>query len=148
MYLDMCCLKRPFDDQRQPRIQMESLAVASILDRAERGSVQLVRSPAHDLENGRNPREDRRLAAVLWLDAATAAVALDETVEKRASVLRDLGFSTIDALHVAFAERAAASCLVTTDDRLIAAARRHRTALHVDVRNPIEVVPDLEGARS
>ena len=26
LYLDICCLKRPFDDQTQPRIRMESEA--------------------------------------------------------------------------------------------------------------------------
>jgi hypothetical protein len=27
LYLDICCLKRPFDDQAQPRIRLESEAV-------------------------------------------------------------------------------------------------------------------------
>jgi hypothetical protein len=29
LYLDICCLKRPFDDQAQPRIRIESEAVLS-----------------------------------------------------------------------------------------------------------------------
>jgi hypothetical protein len=67
VYLDLCCLKRPFDDQRSTRIQLETAAVAALVDRAEREGVRLVRSPAHALENDRNPREDRRLAASIWL---------------------------------------------------------------------------------
>lgn len=27
VYLDICCLKRPFDDQSQPRIAVESAAI-------------------------------------------------------------------------------------------------------------------------
>jgi hypothetical protein len=31
IYLDMCCLKRPFDDQSQPRIRLETEAVLALL---------------------------------------------------------------------------------------------------------------------
>jgi hypothetical protein len=30
VYLDVCSLKRPFDDHRQPRVREESMAVAAI----------------------------------------------------------------------------------------------------------------------
>jgi len=33
VYLDICALSRPFDDQRQVRIQLESSAVALIIER-------------------------------------------------------------------------------------------------------------------
>lgn len=33
IYLDTCCLNRPFDDQRQPRIRLESEAVTLILEK-------------------------------------------------------------------------------------------------------------------
>ena len=66
VYLDMCSLKRPFDDQRQPRVREEATAVAGIVARAEAGEIALVRSPADLVENDANPREDRRLA-VRWI---------------------------------------------------------------------------------
>ena len=47
VYLDVCCLKRPFDDQRSARIQVETAAVAALIARAEGGAIRLVRSPAH-----------------------------------------------------------------------------------------------------
>ena len=31
LYLDICCLKRPFDDQAQPRIRIETEAVLGLL---------------------------------------------------------------------------------------------------------------------
>ena len=58
VYLDLCCLKRPFDDQRQARIALESTAVLAILQAVADGRVNAVRSLAHELENDRNP--DRR----------------------------------------------------------------------------------------
>ena len=43
VYLDMCSLKRPFDDQRQPRVREEATAVAAIVARAEAAKIALGR---------------------------------------------------------------------------------------------------------
>lgn len=139
IYLDICCLKRPFDDQHQERIRREAAAVAAIIEAAEAGKVRLIRSPALALENARNPREDRRLAAALWLDGAAISVALTDAVEARARHLTGLGFRTFDALHVAFAEAAGARWLATCGDRLLDLARKHRPDLLVEVVSPTEV---------
>ncbi len=136
LYLDLCCLKRPFDDQRQERVRREAEAVASLIERMERGEIELVRSPALRLENDRNPREDRRLAAAPWLDGAAVEVPLSNAVEARARELVDLGFPTLDALHVAFAEAANAQWLMTCDDHLVRLGERHRDRLAVAVANP------------
>jgi len=52
--LDVCCLKRPFDDQGQFRIRLEAEAVLALLG-ADGSGVDFVRSAAHDLENDQNP---------------------------------------------------------------------------------------------
>jgi hypothetical protein len=64
VYLDVCCFKRAFDDQRSTRVQLETAAIAALISYAERERIRLVRSPARVFENDRNPREDRRLATV------------------------------------------------------------------------------------
>ena len=46
LYLDLCCLNRPFDDQSQGRIALESQAVALILEKADRGEHTLCSSAA------------------------------------------------------------------------------------------------------
>ena len=43
VYLAMCSLKRPFDDQRQPRVREEAAAVAAIIARAETGEIAQAR---------------------------------------------------------------------------------------------------------
>jgi predicted nucleic acid-binding protein len=136
VYLDMCSLKRPFDDQRHPRIREEATAVAVIIARAEAGEVALVRSTAHLVENDANPREDRRLAAALWIDGAAIDVPLDTEVEARAGELVALGFRPLDALHVAFAERAQARWFVTCDDELVKVAGRLGGALRTWIVAP------------
>lgn len=141
----MCCLKRAFDDQRSPRIQMETAAVASLMESAAEGRIRLVRSPAHDLENARNPREDRRLAAALWIATADLHVALEAAVERRARALAAGGFAPLDALHTALAEAAGARWLVTTDDRLVRLGRRTGLDLQTEIANPTLVVQSLSG---
>ena len=54
VYLDVCCLKHPFDDQGQPRMRVESEAVLALL-RAPAEQVELLHAPAQDLENDQNP---------------------------------------------------------------------------------------------
>jgi predicted nucleic acid-binding protein len=145
VYLDVCCLKRAFDDQRQPRIQLETTAVAALIDQAERENIRLVRSLAHALENDRNPREDRRLAASIWLGTARVEAPFTERVAARAREIGNLGFDPLDALHAAFAEEAGARFLVTTDDRLVVLGQRHRGALGIEITNPIRVLELLKG---
>ena len=139
VYLDLCCFKRPFDDATVERIRREAEAVATILDMTQAGTFHLVRSPAHDFENERNPREDRRVATRLWLETATVAVAASQPTSNRARALAALGFAPLDALHLAFAEASAARWFVTTDDRLLNVAMRHREQLRVDVVRPDQI---------
>ena len=133
------------DDATQPRVRREAEAVAAVLDAARRGRVRIVRSPAHDLENEQNPREDRRLATRLWLAAAGIQVSSSPETAGRARELVALGFSPFDALHLAFAERSGARWLATTDDRLLNRSRLHRERLHLQVLGPDEIPLSREG---
>jgi hypothetical protein len=54
IYVDMCCLKRPFDDQSQPRIRLDSEAVLALLA-AESATVDFIRSASLRLENRQKP---------------------------------------------------------------------------------------------
>lgn len=50
IYLDVCALRRPFDDQSFVRVRMESDAVKLILQSTRECLFQLVLSPVHYLE--------------------------------------------------------------------------------------------------
>jgi predicted nucleic acid-binding protein len=106
--------------------------------------LELVRSPAHWLENEANPREDRRLAAATWLNGASVRVEMTTEVEARARELAALDFRVLDALHVAFAELAGVRWFVTCDDRLLKAGSRHRDALRVAFANPCDLLSEAE----
>ena len=145
VYLDICCFKRPFDDATEERVRWEAEAVAMILDHGTRGTVRLVRSPAHDFENERNPREDRRLATSLWLEMAVVQMSASAGAAERAREIAALGFSPLDALHLAFAEQSEAKWFVTPDDRLLKHARTHHERLSVHVLEPDQLPLPAEG---
>lgn len=47
IYLDVCSLSRPFDDQEYLRIRMETVAVNLILSKVKEGYYILLVSPVH-----------------------------------------------------------------------------------------------------
>ncbi|MGB7159833.1 MAG: hypothetical protein WBD40_17330 [Tepidisphaeraceae bacterium] len=118
IYLDMCCLKRPFDDQSQPRIRIEAEAVLGLLA-MESDQVGFVRSAALVLENDLNPVRERAARVAQWLSARPIWRPSDAAaMQARVAELTALGFKNFDALHVASAEGAGAALLGTVDDRL------------------------------
>ena len=50
LYLDNCCYNRPFDDQSQERVHLESEAVLIILKRGQRKIDTIIGSAVLDLE--------------------------------------------------------------------------------------------------
>jgi len=50
IYMDVCALSRPFDDQRFMRIKLETEAVNLILSKTKEGKFKLLVSPAHNVE--------------------------------------------------------------------------------------------------
>ena len=60
VYLDNSALNRPFDDQKQPRIWLETLALSLVLQMTEAGEIDLIKSPIHVLENNQSPFIVRR----------------------------------------------------------------------------------------
>ena len=141
LYLDMCCLKRPFDDLSQPRIRLESEAVLSLLA-AESNSLQFMRSLALWLENEQNPLPSRAAKVRLWLGRphVTAGAA---ALADRVGEITDLGLKMFDALHAASAEAAGADALATCDDRLLAAARRAGSLIRVRVVGVLELAAEV-----
>ncbi len=136
VYLDICCLKRPFDDQSQPRIAVESAAVVAILAAAERGEFELLRSAAHYAENATDPDPERRAAVAAWLAAGPEPQAASETVRSRFAAFRAAGLGPMDALHLAWAVELGADVVLTTDDRFIGRAARAGDTVGPRVVNP------------
>ena len=138
IYLDVSCLNRPFDDQGQSRIRLESEAVTLILDRCERGEWQHVSSAIASIEIDAMPDTDRRTRVKKLLPSKLLMLELSEEIFERASKLESLGLKSADAVHVAATEATHADVLLTCDDRLCRLAKRRRAQLKVSIMNPVD----------
>ena len=127
LYMDMCALKRPFDDQSQGRISMETHAVIRILHAHRHGHVQLCNSAALEMENAANPDAVRRGRVGVLLREFGRRRRATPGVLDRALDLRRRGVKDIDALHVASAEHQGADYFVTVDESILKTARRVRS---------------------
>ena len=137
IYLDVCCLNRPFDDQRQDRIRLEAEAVLLILGRCEAGAWQWLSSAVVEEEVNNTPSRERRARVRQMLSGADGTIALTDVAIARAQALKAMGFRTYDALHLACAEQATVDIFLTTDDRVLRIATRHPAQLQVHVANPL-----------
>jgi predicted nucleic acid-binding protein len=138
IYLDVSCLNRPFDDQNQTRIRVESEAVTKILEECELGDWQQVSSAMAKMEIAAIPDADRRARVRLLLPGKADVLELSSDIFARAKILESYGFKAADAVHVAAAETLEADVLLSCDDRLCRLAKRRRADLRVKVANPRE----------
>jgi predicted nucleic acid-binding protein len=142
IYVDVSCLNRPFDDQRQARIHLEAEAVTIILDRCEQGGWEHVTSRMTEIEIDANPDEHRRARVRQLLPESLLELSGD--VFERAAELERIGFKAADAVHVAAAEALTADVLLSCDDRLLRVAHRQRSQLRVPVANPIDWLKEAD----
>jgi len=119
VYLDVCTLCRPFDDQSYLRIRLETEAVNLIVSKIRSGEFALMISPVHyrEIADISEPKERIELETLLnhigvMIDADMIAS------RKRTQDLVSKRFGLADAAHVAFAEQAGAS-FITCDDKLV-----------------------------
>jgi predicted nucleic acid-binding protein len=136
IYLDVCCFNRPFDDQTQSRIRVETEAILAILERCETGVWELISSEMVETEVAQIADQDRRQRIEGALLIARSRVLVDEIAANRGEELQNLGFQGFDAIHLACAEIAQADVFLSTDDRLLRRAARYRNSLTVAVDNP------------
>ena len=141
LYLDTSVYNRPFDDQTQPRIWLETLSLALILQLIETGEATLVNSSMLEFENSRNPFALRREWMEHCLTLATEYQQVDESSRERAEELEKLGISAIDALHIACAESSNADYFIACDDRLLKKEKQFK----VKSANPVDFIQKETG---
>ncbi|WP_295582553.1 hypothetical protein [uncultured Lamprocystis sp.] len=128
LYLDCCCLQRPYDDQTQPRIRVETEAVLAILAAVQSGDVTLLSSEALDYELSRIPDAARRNEAMALLSLAAERLVITDDMELLSDLLEQEGITAMDAVHLAMASCAGADFFVTCDDKLL---RKSRAGTHL-----------------
>jgi len=124
IYLDMCCFNRPYDDQTQARIHIETEAKLLLQQKVKNAECDLIWSSVLDFECKNNPFEEHRHAILQWRWLAKLVVMADDEIIVRAKAHEAQGIDKFDALHVACAISGQADLFITTDDRLINRMRK------------------------
>lgn len=129
LYLDVCALSRPFDDQHPLRIRLETEAVHLILAQVKQGRYVLLVSPVHRREIAAISDVYERTGLQTILDQYGVPPAVDIVATKqRAEDLVMMGFGVADAAHVAFAEQSGAP-FISCDDKLLKRCSRHKVTI-------------------
>ena len=135
IYLDVCALSRPFDEQTYLRIRLETEAVNLILSSIKKGKHKLLYSPVHIKEIEAIEETSERIELLTILNELGEFIRTKYTeIRAKAEELINLGFGAADAAHVAFAEKAGAS-FVSCDDRLITKCKNHK--INIWCGNPV-----------
>lgn len=144
IYLDVCCLNRPYDDQMQDRIHLEAEAILLILTHVETGDYVWIGSEVLGLEINQTPDAERRARVRALTQSATKSILVNEPEVQRAQELEELGFHPMDALHLACAESGGVEIFLTTDDRLLRKASGQSAQLKIRVENPLVWIQEQE----
>ena len=142
VYLDICAMNRPFDDQRLLRNRLEAESVIAILELIETGEHQLISSAALLYENMRNPLLERQEYVATYLNLATIFVAATSPVLQQATVFENQGIKPLDALHLASAVQGQAEVFITCDDHILKWAQRTPQFTPLTIATPIAFVVD------
>jgi predicted nucleic acid-binding protein len=142
IYLDMCCFNRPYDDQSQSRIRLETEAKLLIQQKVKQGECYMLWSSTLDVECAKNPFEEHQMAIARWRSLAVELVYATPEVVAKAHEFARFGVSNYDALHIASAIAGEADYFVTTDDRLL---RKMRGNDEMRVMLPNIALAELEG---
>jgi predicted nucleic acid-binding protein len=134
--MDVCCLSRPFDDQSQDKVRVETEAVISLLKRCNSlDDWSLVGSNIITLEASRNPDNVKKQKLLLLHEGAAETIGYNDVIKTRAKDFEAHNVKPLDSLHLASAEYAEVDVLLTTDAKFIKAA--YRTNARIRVVNPL-----------
>ncbi len=141
VYLDNCCYNRPYDDQSQIKVFLETQAKMYIQRLIVENKLELVYSYMSKYENSQNPFEIRKRSindffrhAAVYIDESCS----DHAVEIASRIMKT-GIKPKDALHVACAVIAKADFFITTDKRLL---KYHTNEIRLT--DPIEFLNETE----
>lgn len=142
IYLDNCCYNRPYDDQTQITIQLESQAKLMVQNWIRSGRFDLVTSDMLHYEVHNSPYivQERAIADFIEnYSAIHVGYAVQTQVETKASEIMKTGVKYKDACHVASAILASCDYFLTTDGRLL----KYRTD-EIKMCNPVDFVREIE----
>ena len=145
VYLDNCCFNRPYDDQSQLRISIETQAKLYIQREITEGKLELVTSYVLLAENSANTVEQKKQNIKKFIDENThifISTSNKNAIEDKAKKIMEQGIKFLDACHVASAIYADCDYFISTDKRLL----KYHTD-EIVLINPTGFVLEMDGGQ-
>ena len=139
IYLDNCCFNRPYDDQTQLKIFLETQAKLHVQSLVYEKKIELVWSFILSFENSRNLFSAKKMAISQWESISSFFVEKSEEIRSIAKEIMTTGIKAADAAHVACAIAGNCNYFITVDKRLL---KYHDT--RIIICNPIEFINHIE----
>ena len=142
VYLDNCCYNRPYDDQTQLRISLETQAKLFIQEQIVLGKIDLVSSYVLNAENDVNSLSSKKANIRRFMSENSkvyVGIQYKREVEEKAREVMKTGVKFMDACHVVCALFAGCDYLITTDDRLL----KYKSE-NVTIINPVNFLKEME----
>ena len=118
IYMDNCCLNRPFDNQANLRVHLEAEAVKTIIRLIEKQQFSLISSKILQFEISKLTDEFKKKELRLMESLASEVVQINPSIAARAKAFEQMGIQAFDALHLACAENNA-DIFLTVDDKFL-----------------------------
>lgn len=141
IYLDNCCFNRPYDDQGQLSVFLETQAKLQIQEGVRDKLIILVWSDMLDYENSANPDQAIRREIAGWRNLASEIVRQDAEIVGQASALNALGLGRKDSLHISCAIAGKCDYFVTVDKGIL---KKQDLIDRVKIIGTIELIRILE----
>ena len=133
VYLDNCCFNRPFDEQSNLLVRLETEAKTLIQTEIRNKRIELVWSEMLDYENNDNPFLERKVRIADWKLLSSVIVNVDDDIMEKVKFFASCGLKSKDAFHVACAVYANAEFFITTDKGIL-----KKQIKEIEIINPID----------
>jgi hypothetical protein len=139
IYLDHCAYNRPFDDQRNVKNQLETMAKLYIQSRIKQGAYELVWSYMSNFENSGNPNEENKKSVQQWERIAHYICKSLDNILARGKETEKHTIRPKDALHISCAIESQCDYFITTGGGLT-----NKAIDGITILNPIDFVRTME----
>lgn len=132
---------RPFDNQDNIRVRLETESKLHIQELIKNGELDLAWSYILAYENSQNPFFERRFAIEKWQKLATVLIGENQEIKTYAKILMEQNIKIKDALHIACAVNAQAEYFLSTDNKLLNKMQANNDIIAL---NPIDFIQEIK----
>ncbi len=141
IYLDNCCFNRPYDNQDDIKIRIETEAKLNIQEKVKNNLLELAWSYILDFENYNNPFLEKRIEIQKWSSIAKYNIIENDNILNSMNNIIKIGLKPLDSLHISCAIELNCDFFITVDRGIL---KKKHLINNIEIINPIDFIYGLE----